>query len=172
MTLAALPFVPSGWPVAEPDLLMGYVGSVLVIRIGVDLTATNFARYIQEWSRSVDARPADANVFAMYDLPEWPGMTAVQRKEWAAMLKSRDATLRRTTRGMVLASPSVLTRGAARAIFWLAPPPYPHAVVDTPRAAFAHIANRGGPPDEPAFAAYQAFVQKHWRSGVNASVAR
>jgi hypothetical protein len=172
MTLAAPPFVPSGWPVAEADLLMGYVDSVLVIRIGVGLTAGNFARYIKEWSRSVDARPANASVFAMYDLPEWPGMTAVQRKEWGAMLKSREATLRQTTRGMVLASPSVLTRGAARAIFWLAPPPYPYAVVDTPGAAFAHIANRGGPADEPALAAYQAFVQKHWRGGVAVGVAK
>jgi hypothetical protein len=165
MPLAAPLFMPSAWPVVEPELLMGYVGSILVVRIGVGLTASGFARYIEEWSRSVDARPAEANVFAMYDLPEWPGMTAVQRKQWSAMLESREATLRRTTRGMVLASPSVLTRGAARAIFWMAPPPYPHAVVDTPRAAFAHIATRGGPPEEPAFSAYDGFVRKHWRSG-------
>jgi hypothetical protein len=156
--------MPSGWPVMEPELLMSYVGCVLVIRIGGSLTAPRFSRYVEEWSRSVDARPPEASVFAMYDLPEWPGMTAVQRQQWAAMLKSREAILRRTTRGMLLASPSAITRGGARAIFWLAPPPYPYAVVDTPRAAFKEIAQRGGPPADAALAAYDTFVRMHWHS--------
>ena len=137
---------------------MTYVDRVMVIRIAEDLSARGFSRYIEEWSRSVDARPNDASVYAMYDLPGWPGMTAVQRREWAAMLKSREAKLRLTTRGMVLATPSVVTRGAARAIFWLAPPPYPTAVVETPRAAFAHIERTGGPPALLAIAAYEAFL--------------
>lgn len=116
MPLAPPEFEPPGWPVVEPDLLMGYVGNVLVIRIGGGLPDASFRRYMEEWDRAVDARPPDAAVFAMYDIPEWPGMTAVQRRDWSAMLKSREEMLRRTTRGMVLASPSVLTRGAARAI--------------------------------------------------------
>jgi hypothetical protein len=162
-SLVPPPFVPEGWPVVEPGLLMGYVGSVLVIRIGADLGPAGFARYIREWTRSVDARPAGASVFAMYDIAEWPGMTAVQRKEWGAMLKSREDVLRKTTLGMILASPSKITRGAARAIFWLAPPPYPYAVVDTPRAALEHIATTGGPPGEIAVPAYNALVKARWR---------
>ncbi len=163
MPLATPAHMPPGWPVVEPDLLMGYVGNVLVIRIGGLLPASSFRRYMQEWARSVDARPPDASVFAMYDIPQWPGMTAVQRRDWSAMLKSREEVLRRTTRGMVLASSSVLTRGAARAIFWLAPPPYPHAVLDTPRAAFDHIAAGGGPPGDLALAAYGALVKARWQ---------
>lgn len=163
-SLAPPGFVPEGWPVVEPDLLMGYVGSVMAIRIGGGLSPAAFQRYLLEWERSVKARPHDAAVFAMYDMPEWPGMTALQRKAWAGMLKAHEAALRRTTRGMVLASPSNLTRGGARALFWLAPPPYPHAVVDTPRAAFAYIAERGGPPAERASDAYDAFVRRHWRA--------
>lgn len=159
MPLATPDFMPSDWPVVEPDLLMGYVGNVLVFRIGGGLPEASFRRYLHEWTRAIDARPRDAAVFAMYDIPEWPGMTAVQRRDWSAMLKSRELVLRRTTRGMVLASPSVLTRAAARAIFWLAPPPYPNAVVDTPRAAFDYIAGKGGPPAEVAEPAYRAFVR-------------
>jgi hypothetical protein len=164
MLLPPPDFAPPDWPVVEPDLLMGYVGNVLVIRIGGSLPAASFRRYTEEWARAVDARPNDAAVFAMYDIPEWPGMTAVQRRDWSAMLKSREAVLRRTTRGMVLASPSLVTRGAARAIFWLAPPPYPHAVVDTPGAAFAHIAGRGGVADALSGPAYDALVRARWRS--------
>jgi hypothetical protein len=143
---------------------MGYVGSVMVIRIGAVLSSKGFTRYLEEWARSVDARPAEAKVFAMYDIPEWPGMTAIQRKQWGAMLKSREETLRRTTSGMILAAPSSLTRGAARAIFWIAPPPYPHAVVDTPGAAFAYIAERGGSPADVATREYDAFSRRHWRA--------
>jgi hypothetical protein len=161
-------FAPQGWPVVEPDLVMGYVGPVMVIRLAGGLSAHGFSRYIEEWSRSVDARPTDARVFAMYDLPEWPGMTAVQRREWAAMLKSREDKLRLTTQGMVLATPSVITRGAARAIFWLAPPPYPTAVVDTPEAAFAHIAGRGGPAAGDAAAEYHAFLERHLPASMRA----
>ena len=61
---------PKEWPVVEPDLLMSYVDSVLVIRIGAEMTRRSFHRYLEEWTRSVDARPEDAGVFAMYDLPE------------------------------------------------------------------------------------------------------
>ena len=167
MPLSAAPllppgYMPTGWPVVEPDLLMGYVGHVMVIRLGGGLSAAGFARYLAEWTRAVDARPALASVFAMYDIPDWPGMTAVQRKDWGALLKSREEVLRRTTRGMVLASPSALTRGGARALFWLAPPPYPHAVVDTTDAAFGYIAEKGGEPSGPAVAAYDALVRRHW----------
>jgi hypothetical protein len=156
-------YMPRGWPVVEADLLMGYVGAVMVVRLGGGLSASGFARYLAEWTRAIDARPEAASVFAMYDIPDWPGMTAVQRKDWGALLKSREETLRRTTRGMVVASPSALTRGGARAVLWLAPPPYPYAVVDTTRAAFEYIAERNGPPAAAALVAYDALVQKHWR---------
>jgi hypothetical protein len=156
------PFAPDGWPVVCPELLMGYVGSVLVIRIGGSLDQGAFGLYLREWERSVVARPADADVFALYDMPEWPGLTALQRKAWAGMLASHERVLRRTTRGVVLASPSSLTRGGARALFWLAPPPYPYAVVDAPRAGFEYIAQRGGPPAASAHAAYEQIVRKHW----------
>jgi hypothetical protein len=162
-TLSTPAFMPKGWPVAVPELLMGYVGPVLAIRIGATFSAAEFARYTEEWARSVDARPDDAAVFALYDVPVWPGMTAVQRREWGTMLKSHEGKLRLTTRGMALASPSALMRGSARAIFWLAPPPYPHAVVDTPRAAFEHIETLGGPPGKLASFAYDTFVRQHWR---------
>ena len=142
---------------------MGYVDHVMVIRIGRNFGEPAFARYMREWERSIEARPDGAAVFAMYDIPEWPGLTALQRKSWAAMLSKHHRALRRTTRGMVLATPSALTRGAARAVFWLAPPPYPHDVVDSTRAAFDRIAERGGPSPSVAHEAYEALVRRHWR---------
>src|SRR5258706_3473498 len=103
-SILAPSFMPAGWPVTEPELLMGYVGSIMVVRMGGALAASGFARYLEEWVRAIDARPAAARVFSLYDLPDWFGMTASQRAQWGATLKSREETLRRTTRGMVLAS--------------------------------------------------------------------
>jgi hypothetical protein len=162
--LAAPPYVPEGWPVAIPELLMAYVDRVMAIRIGAAFGQPAFERYLHEWERSVEARPPGAGVFAMYDIPVWPGLTAVQRKAWAAMLQKHEETLRRTTRGMALAAQSALTRGASRAVFWLAPPPYPYAVVDTTRAAFDSIAQRGGPPAAAAHEEYEAIVRQRWVS--------
>jgi hypothetical protein len=142
---------------------MAYVGTTMTIRIGSTLPTASFARYLKEWSRAVEGRPETASVFAMYDIPEWPGMTAVDRRQWSDMLKSHERILRRTTAGMVLAAPSRLTRGAARAIFWLAPPPYPYESVDAPRAAFDHIAERGGAPGAVATRAYETLVRRHWQ---------
>lgn len=157
-------FTPKGWPVVEPELFMAYVDRIMVIRIGAAFGQPAFARYIAEWERSVDERPPGAAVFAMYDMPVWPGLDPVQRKAWAGMLRKHEETLRRTTRGMALATPSKVTRGAAHAVFWLAPPPYPYWIVDTPHAAFESIAAHGGPPADPAYDAYEALVRQHWVS--------
>lgn len=168
-SLAIPSHMPSDWPVVERGLIMGYIGPVLVIRISAIFPESSFERYLVEWTRSVDARPNDAAIFALYDIRTWPGMSAVQRRRWGEMLKSREATLRRTTRGMVLASAAPITRAAVRAVFWIAPPPYPHAVVSTTRAGFDEIERLGGPWAEGARNAYDSFVERHWRGAERAT---
>jgi hypothetical protein len=158
-------FMPPGWPVIAPDLLLAYLGSMLVVRIGSGISGDAFLRYRDEWTRSVDLRPAHASIFAMYDLPDWPGLTAEQRRQWGEMLKSREDVLKRTTRGVVIASPSSVARGGLRAILELAPPSYPYAVVETPRAAFEHIAERAERETfsaEQASSAYEELLRSRW----------
>jgi len=66
---------------------------------------------------------------------------AAERRRWGAMLKSREHVLRQTTAGMVLCAPnSPLVRGALTALFWLAPPPYPHRVCRSVDEAFTFTA--------------------------------
>src|SRR5262249_22819932 len=129
----------AGWPVLEPGLAMTMSDRVLVVHIDERLTPAAFARYLEEWKRGVDARPPEARGGAVYDVPGWAGFTAGMRREWGDMLKSREGKLRATTVGMALVTPSLLVRGALRAVFWMAPPPYPHDVVDTNEAAFAFL---------------------------------
>lgn len=132
--------------------MMAFFDRVLVVHLDERLTAASFARYRTEWLASVDARVTGAQVGAFYSVPAWAGITAAMRKDWAGMLKSREATLRATTVGMAMATPSLLVRGAMSAVFWLAPPPYPHAVVDTNAAAFEFLARKVHGLDAAAFA--------------------
>jgi hypothetical protein len=133
---------PMGWPVYEPGLMMAVVDRVLLIRLDRGLTQASFDRYRTEWLRSIDSRSHNARIGALYTIPTWAGVTASMRKQWAEMLKSREDVLRRTTAGMALVTPSPLVRGALSAIFWLAPPPYPTSLVDSPTKGIAFLASK------------------------------
>jgi hypothetical protein len=148
-----------GFPIVDDGLVMTHYPGLLVVRLEQELTASAFERYCEAWLRSVDARPTVARVAAVYEMPTWPGFTASQRQRWGTMLKSRQAALQRTTVGMALASPSMMVRAALTGVFWLAPPPYPHTVVDGPCAAFDWAGARLGDIDIAAcLRAYEQLV--------------
>jgi hypothetical protein len=148
-----------GFPIIDDGLLMTHYPGLLVVQLGDGLTPSAFDRYCDAWLRSVDARPAFARIAAVYDLPSWPGLNAQQRQQWGAMLKSREQVLRRTTVGMALASPSPIVRAALTGVFWFAPPPYPHKVVDGPYAAFEFAGEKLGEFDAgAALRAYERLV--------------
>jgi hypothetical protein len=125
-----------GFPIIDQGLWMTHVPHLMLTRMTDKLTQRAFERYCEAWQRAIDARPNQARVVAAYDLPSWPGLNAERRSQWARMLKSRERKLRETTAAMTLCSPSALVRGGMTAIFWLAPPPYPHKVVETMDQAF------------------------------------
>jgi hypothetical protein len=136
-----------GFPIVDDGLVMTHYPGLLVVRLEQELTQAAFERYCEAWLRAVDARPSVARVAAIYEMPTWPGLTASQRQRWGQMLKSRHAVLQRTTVGMALASPSIMVRAALTGVFWLAPPPYAHTVVDAPCAAFEWVGSRLGDVD-------------------------
>jgi hypothetical protein len=153
---------PDDWPILDEGLLMAMIDRLLVVRIDARLTPKSFARYRHEWLRAVDARPPRAKVGAFYDIPTWVGLQAKQRREWADMLKSREKVLAATTTSMTLTTPSFIARGALRAIFWLAPPPYPHAVVDQRELAFSfHVSHLPGLDGAACAREYDDLVRKH-----------
>jgi hypothetical protein len=148
--------------IVDEGLLMAQIGRLLVVRFDERLTPRGFARYRTEWLRAVDSRAKDARIGAFYDIPAWIGITAKERGEWAAMLKSRAVVLKATTASMTLTTPSALIRGALRAIFWLAPPPYPHTVVERQSDAFAfHASHVPGLDPRATQREYDALVRAH-----------
>ena len=52
--------------------------------------------------------------------------TSAQRRVLADLLKREEATLAARCRGMALVVPNPIIRGTVQAVYWIAPPSYPH----------------------------------------------
>lgn len=130
--------VLSGWPVAEPGLLMAHIGRILIIHTTAESTPHSQRRHLDELARAIDARTSPIGV--LYDVPATRASDAMDRKEAAALLKSREEKLRKTTTAYAMATPSMLARGILNAVFWLAPPPYTYAVVATVTEGLNYLA--------------------------------
>ncbi len=153
---------PDGWPIVQPGLLMAYVGPICFVRIGSALTARGERVHAEELARVIDARPLTARVGVVYDVPDTQGISAIGRSDLARMLNERRERLRRTTAAYALATPSSFVRGMLKAVFWVAPPPYPHAMVSDVDAALAFVAAALPDIDVVATrAAYDALLLAH-----------
>ncbi len=135
------PLIPSGWPVHGDGLLMTYLGPVMAVFLG-ELTDASWQRHMTELGRAIDGRRAGARVGVLYHLPGTNTADAKRRKEAADFLESRRAQLRESTAAYALATPSSIVRGVLRAIYWLSTPPYPYAIVATPREGLEYIATK------------------------------
>ena len=140
-TLLETPLIPPGWPVKDDGLLMAYVGPVMGVYLGA-LTDASWARHLTELRRAIDGRRPGVRVGVLYHLPGVNTADAKRRKEAADFLDSRREDLRASTAAYALATPSPIVRGVLRAIYWLSPPPYPYAIVATPREGLAYIATK------------------------------
>ncbi|MFO0694094.1 MAG: hypothetical protein U0230_11100 [Polyangiales bacterium] len=119
--------------------MIAYVGPVVVVRIEEWVPPSSVDRYMDEFVRGIDIRRPDTRAAALYDVPTWTGATSMRRRQWARLLAEREDVLRRTTKAWALRTESPLVRGMLKAIHWIQPPPYPHAVVGTHREAFEFI---------------------------------
>jgi hypothetical protein len=131
---------PSGWPVVEPGLFMGHIGPVLVVYCDARISDGSFDRQCVELARAIDLRQGRVGV--LYDVPSVRSMDARRRRRLAELLDARRERLALTTAAFALVTSSPVVRGMLRAVFWLAPPPYPHVVTSTPREGFDFVAGR------------------------------
>lgn len=66
-------------------------------------------------------------------------MDSIARKRFGDMLNRHKEKLASTTMSYVMVTPSGVARGVMTAVLWLAPPPYPYAVVGTVEEATSTI---------------------------------
>jgi hypothetical protein len=128
-----------GWPVLDDGLLMAYIEDVMFIRIASDVTDRVFDRHLKELARSIDLRPVRLRVGVVYDAMGRVDVSAERRQSIANLLLSRRDKLAATTAAFALATDAAVMRGVLRAVFWLAPPPYPWAIRGSVREALEYV---------------------------------
>jgi hypothetical protein len=162
MRTSHAPSALPAWPIARPGLLMAKVGVVTFIHISSALDEEGEHVHAEELARMIDTRPADVRVAVVYDVPQSMGISALGRSGIAKLLNEREEKLARTTAAYALATPSAFVRGMLQAVFWIAPPPYPHRMVASMEEALDFIALHL-PQVSPAraLAEYEATLARH-----------
>jgi hypothetical protein len=147
---------PSGWPVIDDGLLMAVVEDVMFVRMAPRIAESVFDRQLKELARAIDERPIGVKVGVVYDALDGMDSSAGRRQRSADLLAARHAKLAATTAGFALVTDSAVMRGVLRAVFWMAPPPYPWTIAPDLRAGLAFIrANMPRLDVERALRAYE-----------------
>jgi hypothetical protein len=133
---------PAHWPVYGEGFLMTGVGGVMFVHARTDLTDEAYEHQLRELARMIDDRPEGARVGVVYDMSAGGAIDARRRKRASDVLAPRHQRLAATTAGFALVSGSALLRGSLRAVFWLAPPPYPWTVTATVHEALVYMRER------------------------------
>jgi hypothetical protein len=153
-----------GWPIVEPGLLMAGVGRVMFVYTDNRITEAGFARHLLELARAIDQRDPDARVGVVYDTADGVEADARRRQRLGDLLRPRHEKLARTTAGFALVTHSPVLRGALRAIFWLAPPPYDWTIASNVREGLLFIQRRLPDLDvEDALRDYERLKMQHLR---------
>ena len=144
---------------------MAGIDDVMFLYSDATLSDRGFERQLEELQKAIDLRGDDTLVGVVYDAPTSSlSIDAKRRKRSADVLDRRRAKLAKTTAGFALASPSAMMRGVLRAVFWLAPPPYPWAVVDTVHEALVYLKTVMPTLDvADVLSRYEALKRKHLR---------
>ena len=130
---------PSGWPIVDAGLLMAAIDDVMFVRLEPTISEPGYARHLIELARAIDGRNPGVRVGVLYDAMGGADSDARRRQRAAEVLAARREKLAATTAGFTLATESTVMRGVARAVFWLAPPPYPWAVTASVREGLVYL---------------------------------
>lgn len=147
---------------------MGYVGGTQVVYSDSRLTDAAFERQVKELEIAFELiarhRTIGEKNGALWEAPEAGSQDAKRRKRVADVLEKYRPVLAETTSGFVLVTGSPIMRGILRAIFWLAPPPYPWSVAATPLDGFQFLAKHTpGLEPQHANAQYKRLLDLRFR---------
>ncbi len=124
------------------------------------VTDESYASYIRAVAEDIDTAPPGKRA-VFYRSVGAQGMSASRRRALGEVLDARREKLREITRAFAFVTPSTVSRGILQAIFWFAPPPYPHKVVRSSLDALEYL--HGHDPELDVDSAL-AVVNDEWRS--------
>jgi len=125
--------------VVDHGLVMGAVAGVLVVRLGRSISDAVYAKHLSELARSIDERQPGTRIAVLYDSLGGVDTDAKRRQQAADMFAARRSKLAASTAAFALVTDSSLMRGVLRAVFWMAPPPYPWSVRATLREGLEYL---------------------------------
>jgi len=131
---------PSHWPVYGDGFLMAAIDDVMFVYAQSDLSDAGFDHHLRELAAAIDDRAGDTRVGVIYDAGLTVSVDARRRKRSSEVLDARRDKLGRTTAAFSLVSESAVMAGILRAVFWLAPPPYPWSVARDIRGGLEFLA--------------------------------
>jgi hypothetical protein len=120
--MAAFLFDETRWP-------------LLKVVIPARYSQEDVVRYLADYQAILDRKKAFALLVDTTATTQQ--FNALQRRLQADFLLANDALCRKYLRAMGFAIPSLLVRGAAQAVFWIAPPPMPYKFLPTLPEAIA-----------------------------------
>ncbi len=131
----------AGWDTeySAPGLFMGRIGRIKITCMTSLVSGQDFATYLELLARDIDQRSARQQLAVLNHAPDY-NLTPERRHALGLVLKARADKLRAITAAYAMVTPSFIVRGGLKAIWWVAPPPYPCRVTGTPREAFDYLA--------------------------------
>jgi hypothetical protein len=133
--------------------MLDYIGDTQIVYMDGRVTDASFDAYVAALVTDIDGRDPAARVGVVYHVPQPSALSSARRRKLGDALKSREAKLALTTLAYAMVTPSTVVRSGLRMLFWLAPPPYPNAIVATPSEGFEFVARYQAGLDAPAMAA-------------------
>lgn len=151
--------VDTGW-------FLGYLGRVQLVYMDGRIDDASYDRYLEALAQDIDDRATrDEAVAILYHVPQPAALTSRRRSLLANVLRERESVVRKNTIAYALATTSALVRGGVKVLFWLAPPPYPNAVVATPDAGFDFLARYAPDLDTSKLSSRYAEIVKEFAAG-------
>lgn len=146
---------------AAPGLFFGQIGQVRVVFLGGLISNADFQKFLSLLASDIDERPDTQQMGVLYHIPDL-GANPERRHAIAMTLREREAKLGKITAAYVMVTTSFIVRGVLKAIWWIAPPPYPCQVVATPNEGFTYLA-RHLPQEDPELlsSTYAALHSTH-----------
>jgi hypothetical protein len=120
--------------------MLDYASGVQIVYMDGRVTDASFDAYVSVLGTEIDERRDPQRLGVVYYVPQPSALSSARRRKLGEALKARQDKLSRNTLAYAMATPSAAVRAGLRMLFWLAPPPYPNAVVATTLEAFEFIA--------------------------------
>ena len=127
-------------PIVQLGWFLAYLDHVEVVYMDGRVDDESYARYVGAVEEDIRARRRRNECTpVLYHIPQPSAVTAKRRALLGAVLKQEHAAFATHTCAYAMVTTSSMVRYGLRVLFWLAPPPYPNAVLSSVRQGFEFL---------------------------------